>query len=74
MLDDDTGAESDAFDILAAEEPAMPQKPRPEAAPAPKQGSNGPAAGSGELSAAELDRVTGGKLPGKKKPPTLTLK
>jgi len=44
----------------------MPQKPEPKNAA--KKGD------SDELSISELDQVAGGKLPGKKKPPTLTLK
>jgi hypothetical protein len=52
----------------------MPQKPKPQNAPAPQPGSNRSDEASAELSAAELDQVTGGKLPGKRKPPTLTLK
>ena len=48
----------------------MPQKPKPEDATLPKKGPSRIPAERSELSAAELDKVSGG-LPGKRKPPTL---
>jgi hypothetical protein len=51
----------------------MPPKPTPDKATAPKtEPKRGPAP-SAELSETELDYVSGGKLPGKRKPPTVTL-
>jgi hypothetical protein len=53
----------------------MPRKPEPEKIATRDKQSDRMRQESAELSAAELDQVSGGKkLPGKKKPPTLTLK
>jgi hypothetical protein len=54
----------------------MPQKPEPQNATAPKKESNRVSGESAELSATQLDQVSGGlsKLPGKRKPPTFTPK
>ena len=55
----------------------MPHKPASERGTAPKQEANAVPVEPTELSPAELDRVSGGglkKLPGKRNPPTITLK
>jgi len=56
-------------------EAAMPRDSEPKNAELPKRESDCRHSETRELSSPELDEVSGGtKLPGKKKPPTLTLK
>ncbi len=56
----------------------MPRESEPKHAELAKRESDRVRSDNAELSSAALDRVSGGttvkKLPGKKKPPTLTLK
>ena len=52
----------------------MPPKPTPDKATTPKTEPRRQPAPSPELSDAELDYASGGKLPGKRVPPTVTLK